>query len=99
MFANGQQLAQRLLGAVDLAIDAATLGEYGLAQRCTCARCSADGPGRERRGPRAAWEASTTARPRGECFGAGASSRDRGSMPRAGSRRRRHHQATVPASG
>ena len=67
MFANGQELAQRLLGAVDLAIDVATLGEYGLEQRCHCARCSADGPGRERRGRKAAWEASTAARPRGEC--------------------------------
>jgi hypothetical protein len=67
MFATGQGLAQTLLGAVDFAIDAATLGEYGLERRCECARCSADGPGRERRGPRTAWEASTTARPRGEC--------------------------------
>ena len=50
----------RILGAVDLAIDFATLGEYGLEPS------SADGRGRERRGHGAAWEALTTAR-RGRC--------------------------------
>ncbi len=52
--------AQRILGAVDLAIDFATLGEYGLEPS------SADGRGRERRGHGTAWEALTTAR-RGGC--------------------------------
>jgi hypothetical protein len=52
--------AQRFLGAVDLAIDFATLGEYGLEP------LPADGPVRERRGRKTTWEALTTAR-RGGC--------------------------------
>ena len=52
--------AQRLLGAVDLTIDFATLGEYGLEP------LPADGHGRERRGRKTAWEALATAR-RGGC--------------------------------
>ena len=51
---------QRVLGAVDLAIDFATLGEYGLEPS------PADGRGRERRGRKTGWEALTTAR-RGGC--------------------------------
>jgi hypothetical protein len=70
---NRKSIAQRLLGAVDLAIDFATLGEYGLEP------LPADGPCRERTGharrkPSGAaveapwvttWEALTAARPRG----------------------------------
>jgi hypothetical protein len=48
---NGRtSFAQRVLGAVDLAIDFATLGEYGLEP------LPADGPGCERVGD-AGWEA------------------------------------------
>ncbi len=47
---------QRILGAVDLAIDFATLGEYGLESM------PADGR-RERPGRRTGWEALATARP------------------------------------
>jgi hypothetical protein len=57
---NCKSPAQRLLGAVDLAIDFATLGEYGLEPS------PVDGPGRERRGRKTGWEALTTAR-RGGC--------------------------------
>jgi hypothetical protein len=57
---SSNAFAQRLLGAVDLAIDFATLGEYGLEPS------PADGPVRERRGRRTAWEALTAAR-RGGC--------------------------------
>jgi len=44
-------MSQRLLSAVDLAIDLATLGEYGLEPQ------TADGPCRERSGHRSDWEA------------------------------------------
>jgi hypothetical protein len=70
-----QSLAQRVLGAVDLAIDLATLGEYGL-EPLTAERACRERPGRARRqSSRAAaeassapgWEALATAR-RGECL-------------------------------
>ena len=57
--------AQRILGAVDLAIDFATLGEYGLEPLPGDAEGSADGLCRERRGYTTAWEALTTTRRRG----------------------------------
>ena len=57
---NCKSPAQRLLGAVDLAIDFATLGEYGLEPS------PVDGPDRERRGRKTGWEALTMAR-RGGC--------------------------------
>ena len=67
VFARRTALAQRLLGAVDLAIDFATLGEYGLEP------VPADGPCHERPRHRAVdpsaplgWEALATAR-RGTC--------------------------------
>jgi len=56
-------MSNRLLGAVDLAIDFATLGEYGLEPQ------TADGPCRERSGHRSDWEAlrrPSAARARGE---------------------------------
>jgi hypothetical protein len=53
-------IAQRLLSGVDLAIDFATLGEYGLEP------LNADGSCRERSGARPGWEALATAR-RGAC--------------------------------
>jgi hypothetical protein len=49
-------LAQRVLGAVDLAIDLATLGEYGLEP------ATAKGPCRERPGCTTGWEALTAPR-------------------------------------
>jgi hypothetical protein len=55
------RIAQRVLGAVDLAIDFATLGEYGLEP------LPADGPCRERPGRKTGWEALTAARSRGRC--------------------------------
>jgi len=60
-FARRTPFAQRVLGAVDLAIDAATLGEYGLEP------WPADEPCRERPGRSAGWEALPAARPRGAC--------------------------------
>ena len=68
-------MSQRLLSAVDLAIDAATLGEYGLEPQ------AADGPCLERSGHSSDWEAF--ARP-----SAGRASRLRGCDAR-GSRRDR----------
>lgn len=44
-------MSQRLLSAVDLAVDLATLGEYGLEE------LPADGPCRERSDHRSDWEA------------------------------------------
>jgi hypothetical protein len=61
-----QTMTQRLLGAVDLAIDFATLGEYGLEPLPAPAGSRAGGPCRERPGPRTGWEALATAR-RGGC--------------------------------
>jgi hypothetical protein len=53
------ELRHRILGAIDLAIDFATLGEYGLEH--------ADGPCRERPGRQSTgWEAFAKAR-RGDC--------------------------------
>jgi hypothetical protein len=57
--------AQRVLGAVDLAIDFATLGEYGLQTWPEETGCLADGSRRERRGRTTAWEALPATRPRG----------------------------------
>ena len=57
---NESSLAQRVLGAVDLAIDFATLGEYGLEP------LAAEGPRRERPGQTTGWEGFATAR-RGDC--------------------------------
>jgi hypothetical protein len=65
---NGRtSFAQRLLGAVDLTIDFATLGEYGLEP------LPADGPGCERAGDAGwealAWSTAGSGRPsrRGDC--------------------------------
>lgn len=54
-----ETFAQRCLGAVDLAIDFATLGEYGLEP------LPEDRPCRERSGHPTGWEALATARLRG----------------------------------
>ncbi len=53
----GRGLANRLLSAVDLAIDGATLGEYGLETLPDAAECELTGSG---------WEALAPAR-RGGC--------------------------------
>jgi hypothetical protein len=59
-------LSQRVLGAVDLAIEFATLGEYGLEQiELPALDAGADHCRRERSGRRAAREARTTTRRRG----------------------------------
>jgi hypothetical protein len=57
-------IANRLLSAVDLAIDLATLGEYGLETLPDEAECELTGSG---------WEALAPAR-RGGCLPAGAAS-------------------------
>jgi hypothetical protein len=54
-----RSFAQRALGAIDLAIEFTTLGEYGLEP------LPADGPCRERPGHTPGREAFATARPRG----------------------------------
>jgi hypothetical protein len=59
-----------MLGAIDLAIDFATLGEYGLETWSEETGCLADESCRERRGHTTAWEALPTARPRGRACGA-----------------------------
>jgi hypothetical protein len=51
MTKNFTSLSQRLLSAVDLAVDFSTLGEYGLEP------LTADGPCIERSGHRSDWEA------------------------------------------
>jgi hypothetical protein len=59
-------LSQRVLGAVDLAIEFATLGEFGLEQiELPALDAGADHCRRERSGRRAAREARTTTRRRG----------------------------------
>ncbi len=62
MLSRRKDLAQRVLGAVDLAIDFATLGEYGLEP------VPADGSCRERPGHATGWEALATVRPRTVCY-------------------------------
>jgi hypothetical protein len=59
-------VGQRILGAIDLAIDFATLGEYGLEPLPARAGGHADGPCRERPGQPTGWEAFAKAR-RGGC--------------------------------
>ncbi len=54
-----KSFTQRVLGAVDLAIEFATLGEYGLEPLPVDARR------RERPGQPTGWEAPATTRPRG----------------------------------
>jgi hypothetical protein len=60
MFARRNQLARRVLCGIDLAIDLATLGEYGLEP------LPADGSCRELAGRRPGWEELARAR-RGAC--------------------------------
>ena len=60
------RVGQRILGAIDLAIDFATLGEYGLEPLPAPAGGPADGPCRERSGLVAGREAFAKVR-RGEC--------------------------------
>ncbi len=69
VFASRTSLAQRALGAIDLALDFATLGEYGLEVQPGGAGAHADGPCRERSrhsavdpSARLGWEALATAR-------------------------------------
>ena len=59
-------MSQRVLSAIDLAIDFATLGEYGLEPLPARAGGLADGPRRERPGQLTGWEAFAKAR-RGDC--------------------------------
>ena len=64
---NRKRFTRRLLDGVDLAIDFATLGEYGLEPLSEAARGDADEHCRERPGRTAGWEALARARSRGVC--------------------------------
>jgi hypothetical protein len=64
---NRKSFTRRLLDGVDLAIDFATLGEYGLEPLSEAARGDADEHCRERPGRTAGWEALARARSRGLC--------------------------------
>jgi hypothetical protein len=66
----GRGLVNRLLGAVDLAIDVATLGEYGLETLPDAAECELTGDG---------WEALAPAR-RGGCAPLGAKAEPAGAV-------------------
>jgi hypothetical protein len=59
MFERRQRITGRVAGAVDLLVDFATLGEYGLEPLPADGRCELDGQ-------RAGWEALATSR-RGSC--------------------------------
>jgi hypothetical protein len=59
-------LGQQVFSGVDLLIDFATLGEYGLEPRSAVGRCRERTSRRPRAGRRPGWEASATAR-RGAC--------------------------------
>ena len=59
MFESQDRFAGRLAGAVDLVVDFATLGEYGLEAVSANGRCEQDGC-------RAGWEAFAMPR-RGDC--------------------------------
>ena len=59
MFEREDNFAGNLAGAIDLLVDFATLGEYGLESRSARERCEQDGR-------RAGWEA-LAARRRGDC--------------------------------
>ncbi len=64
---SSSTFARRVLGGVDLAIDLATLGEYGLEPLDEAARGDADEHCRERPGHVAGWEALAKSRSRGRC--------------------------------
>lgn len=59
MFERREKIAGRVAGAIDLLVDLATLGEYGLEPLPADGRCELDGH-------RAGWEALATSR-RGSC--------------------------------
>ena len=59
MFDGQDNFAGRVAGAIDLLVDFATLGEYGLEPLPADGRCELDGQ-------RAGWEALATSR-RGSC--------------------------------
>jgi hypothetical protein len=59
MFERRNDIAGRVAGAIDLLVDFATLGEYGLEPLPADGRCELDGQ-------RAGWEALATSR-RGSC--------------------------------
>jgi hypothetical protein len=59
MFERRESVAGRVAGALDLLVDFATLGEYGLEELPADGRCELDGQ-------RAGWEALATSR-RGSC--------------------------------
>ena len=71
MFERRENIAGRMAGAIDLLVDFATLGEYGLEPLPADGRCELDGR-------RAGWEALATSR-RGSC---GVVARARSPRPR-----------------
>jgi hypothetical protein len=66
MFHGRRKLGQRILGAVDLAVDLATLGEYGLEPVAADGTCGERAGRRDRPTRRSDWEALATSR-RGAC--------------------------------
>ena len=66
MFHGRRQLGQRILDGVDLAIDFATLGEYGLEPLHADGSCRERADRRSRPNRRPGWEAPATTR-RGAC--------------------------------
>jgi hypothetical protein len=66
MLHGRNHIGQQLISGVDLAIDFATLGEYGLEPRSADGSCRARTGRRSRPGRRPGWEVSATAR-RGAC--------------------------------
>jgi hypothetical protein len=72
MFERSETIVGRLAGTIDLLVDLATLGEYGLEPLPADGRCELDGQ-------RAGWEALATSR-RGSC---GETARARAARARA----------------
>lgn len=70
-------MRRRILGAIDLAIDFATLGEYGLEPVPAGASEPTDESCREQAGLRAGWEVFARTR-RGSCTGDGRRRSDQG---------------------
>jgi hypothetical protein len=66
MFHGRRNLGQRILGAVDLAVDFATLGEYGLEPLPADGTCGERAERRDRPTRHSDWEALATSR-RGAC--------------------------------
>jgi hypothetical protein len=71
MFHGRNDLGQRVLSGVDLMIDFATLGEYGLEPFCADGSCRERTDRRSRSSRRPGWEALSTTRRRARGTGIG----------------------------